>query len=182
MSDAVNEANNLDVMSSVRRKVSNGRHGDRSTLAGVDKLVLTDSLRVDHSANNAPFTEKPILAESPGRVFKVDHRITGDDNSTNDEEALQKDGLNAGSETEFSEMDGSTAVSPAEGREDRAVFTTGQSVFGSDTGLDEDMLRDMISSIVREELQGDLGERITRNVRKLVRREIHRTMVSNDLG
>lgn len=49
-----------------------------------------------------------------------------------------------------------------------------------DTVVDEDFLRDIVSEIVREELQGDLGERITRNVRKLVRREIHRALASRD--
>lgn len=38
--------------------------------------------------------------------------------------------------------------------------------------LDEDSLRGMINAIVREELQGELGERIGRNLRKLIRREI----------
>lgn len=53
---------------------------------------------------------------------------------------------------------------------------------GSDeTLLDEEMLRDMVAAIVREELQGALGERITRNVRKLVRREIHRALASHEL-
>ena len=33
-------------------------------------------------------------------------------------------------------------------------------------------LRDMINAIVRDELQGELGERINRNLRKLIRREI----------
>lgn len=47
--------------------------------------------------------------------------------------------------------------------------------------LDEDMLREMVEEIVRKELQGVLGERITRNVRKLVRREIHRAMTAQDL-
>lgn len=49
-----------------------------------------------------------------------------------------------------------------------------------DALLDEDSLRDLIAEIVREELQGALGERITRNVRKLVRREIHRALTSQD--
>lgn len=49
-----------------------------------------------------------------------------------------------------------------------------------DTELDEDALRDLISEIVRQELQGALGERITRNVRKLVRREIHRALVAQN--
>ena len=47
--------------------------------------------------------------------------------------------------------------------------------------LDEDGLRDLVADIVRQELQGALGERITRNVRKLVRREIYRAMATNEL-
>ncbi len=46
--------------------------------------------------------------------------------------------------------------------------------------IDEDMLRDMVADIVRQELTGAMGERITRNVRKLVRREIHRAMVARE--
>ena len=38
--------------------------------------------------------------------------------------------------------------------------------------LDEESLRAVINAIVREELQGELGERINRNLRKLVRQEI----------
>lgn len=53
--------------------------------------------------------------------------------------------------------------------------------YGDETAtIDEDMLRDMVAEIVRQELQGALGERITRNVRKLVRREIHRVLMSQD--
>ncbi len=39
---------------------------------------------------------------------------------------------------------------------------------------------DLVAEIVREELTGDLGERITRNVRKLVRREIHRALLTRE--
>ena len=56
-------------------------------------------------------------------------------------------------------------------------------VFGAedDSFLDEEALRELITEIVRQELQGTLGERITRNVRKLVRREIQRAMTVQDL-
>ncbi len=47
--------------------------------------------------------------------------------------------------------------------------------------IDPETLHDMVADIVRSELQGVLGERITRNVRKLVRREIHRILSSADL-
>lgn len=53
---------------------------------------------------------------------------------------------------------------------------------GEDLFVDEEMLRDIVAEIVRSELQGELGERITRNVRKLVRREIHRAIMTRDFG
>lgn len=42
--------------------------------------------------------------------------------------------------------------------------------------LDEETLREIVTQTVREELMGELGERITRNVKKLVRREIQRAL------
>lgn len=49
-------------------------------------------------------------------------------------------------------------------------------------GLDEKTLRALVVATVHEELSGELGERITRNVRKLVRREINRVLASRELG
>ncbi|MGL4234915.1 hypothetical protein [Tabrizicola sp.] len=47
--------------------------------------------------------------------------------------------------------------------------------------LDESALQDIVRIMIRAELQGQLGERITRNVRKLVRAEINRALVERDL-
>ncbi|MEN8896050.1 MAG: hypothetical protein ABF248_08175, partial [Yoonia sp.] len=44
--------------------------------------------------------------------------------------------------------------------------------------IDQDALRAMVQEVVRQELQGEMGERITRNVRKLVRREINAALSS----
>ncbi len=54
-------------------------------------------------------------------------------------------------------------------------------LMSDDTILDEESLRELVADIVRQELQGALGERITRNVRKLVRREIHRALTAQEL-
>lgn len=51
---------------------------------------------------------------------------------------------------------------------------------GADALIDEETLRILVADIIRKELQGTLGERITRNVRKLVRREIQRALSSQD--
>jgi hypothetical protein len=44
--------------------------------------------------------------------------------------------------------------------------------------FDEEVLRDLVRDLIREELHGALGERITRNVRKLVRAEIARALTA----
>lgn len=59
--------------------------------------------------------------------------------------------------------------------------TTGSDGFAEDHVLDEDTLREIVAEVVRAELQGALGERITRNMRKLVRREIHRALAAQEL-
>ncbi|MEO6298981.1 MAG: hypothetical protein ABIV25_12465 [Paracoccaceae bacterium] len=46
--------------------------------------------------------------------------------------------------------------------------------------FDEGVLRDLVRDLIREELQGGLGERITRNVRKLVRAEIARALATRE--
>jgi hypothetical protein len=65
--------------------------------------------------------------------------------------------------------------------EDTPETPIGAAFGGDDQLMDEDALRDLVSEIVRAELQGALGERITRNVRKLVRREIHRALTAQEL-
>ncbi|QHQ35571.1 hypothetical protein [Algicella marina] len=43
---------------------------------------------------------------------------------------------------------------------------------GGNAGMDEEQLRTMVAEVVRAELQGELGERLTGNIRKMVRREV----------
>ncbi len=71
-----------------------------------------------------------------------------------------------------------TAPFPMDADPDPSVGSAAAGIFGDDTVIDEAALRDLVADIVRQELQGKLGERITRNVRKLVRREIYRVISS----
>ena len=50
------------------------------------------------------------------------------------------------------------------------------------TAMEDADLRAMIVDVVRQELQGEMGERITRNVRKLVRREINNALTSKSFS
>ncbi|TVS02031.1 MAG: hypothetical protein EA407_10605 [Rhodobacteraceae bacterium] len=50
-----------------------------------------------------------------------------------------------------------------------------------ETVIDEGMLYQLVANIVRQELQGELGEKITRNIRKLVRAEVARELALRKL-
>lgn len=50
-----------------------------------------------------------------------------------------------------------------------------------DLPLAEEALRDLVRETIRQELQGPLGERITRNIRKLVRAEVARALTVQTL-
>lgn len=74
-------------------------------------------------------------------------------------------------ETKSADTSGATAITEEDALEESL----------EEQVIDEEMLREIVAEIVRSELQGALGERITRNVRKLVRREIHRFLVAQSL-
>ena len=69
-------------------------------------------------------------------------------------------------------------MAPAEDAEDAAAATAVSAAMLD--AIDEDVLQPIVARLIREELQGELGERITRNVRKLVRREILRALNSRE--
>ncbi|MDV4168367.1 hypothetical protein [Rhodovulum sp. FJ3] len=88
----------------------------------------------------------------------------------------------AAAEPEAAEVVEDTAQEAEEEPAEATSETTEDNVFEDDLSevFDEEMLRDLVSEFVRKELQGELGERITRNVRKLVRREINRALAARD--
>ena len=74
------------------------------------------------------------------------------------------------------------ATAPAPDRDADAPDDEGNAFSIKDeTVRDEEALRDLVAESVRQELMGPLGERITRNIRKLVRREIHRALNSHEV-
>ena len=80
--------------------------------------------------------------------------------------------------------DDSNAVSPDQTRTTtEAPLRLGhdQALEVDTSRLDEETLRRIVAEVVREELQGALGERITRNIRKLVRREIRLVLAADEI-
>ena len=62
-----------------------------------------------------------------------------------------------------------------------ADLTVGEDV-DPEMSFDEAVLRELVRDLILKELQGHLGERITRNVRKLVRAEIARALAIHDVS
>lgn len=75
-------------------------------------------------------------------------------------------------------VDHDAAATGARWREDEASLS--EEAPADSAFLNEEMLRDLVRDMIRQELQGTLGERITRNVRKLVRAEINRALASRE--
>lgn len=72
-------------------------------------------------------------------------------------------------------------VPAAESLPQAAPALSGPEPSDSPSGIDEALLRELIRDVLREELQGDMGERITRNLRKLIRAELARALTARDL-
>ncbi len=239
MSDAIKNLEIEDVLSSIRRLVSDAPA--KGTQEPSEKLVLTPALRVavDASAETAEpgkaweeISLEDRIAELEAAVAKSGDDWEPDGSEVKHEVAEKIDPLTVG----LAKMRGESIVAPippaptatsvaVEGpavesdavvgdvaAADEATQEPVETIEGTaeagpeiasetvdeggtpfdgegdienllqdtDTVLDEDTLRDMIAEIVRQELQGALGERITRNVRKLVRREINRALVTRD--
>lgn len=144
----------------------------------VDRLEWEEAEEVEVPQPQSEMTAEPeteaLMPEAPTEAFEEGVVTLSEDDAETSEDVLE--GLAQQLEQE--------AVSGVH----RAVETAASDEMDlgdlSDDGvvtLDEASLRDLVADIVRQELQGALGERITRNVRKLVRREIHRALAAHDL-
>ena len=194
MSESVTNVEVEDVLSSIRRLVSDDKRPSVAVISerSNDPLVLTPALRVagsDEIADNETDNAPAIQAWSDFGASPENKDALTDSEMTDDQWEPDDTGDSDYSGTEAPAMIWDDA-DPMETVDDDAVPVAdtvadfepqdgfSQSV---DDILDEEALRDIVSDIVREELQGALGERITRNVRKLVRREIHRALAAQDL-
>lgn len=66
--------------------------------------------------------------------------------------------------------------------EESSPLVTGEAPVEDAPMLDEEAIRAVVNRIVREELQGELGDRIGRNLRKLIRREIAQVLAERETG
>ncbi len=154
-----------DVLSSIRRLVSQNATAEASAA-----LVLTEAERVldedEDVLRPAPQPAAPIPTP-PSASEDEDAAIEAMDTRRIAEKlATIGDGP-----SEISELDASGVP---ENNDTFSEAVVEDSVSSVPSSIDMNALREIVTDIVREELRGPLGQKITRNVRKLVRQEIHR--------
>ncbi|MEX0312039.1 MAG: hypothetical protein AB3N17_17525 [Tateyamaria sp.] len=176
--DAFDKADEAEAVSQQPLEVADTNHADEEQDAEHEEAAEASDEQMHAAREDQGATEAETLSE---KIAALETLIAGQTEEF--EPDLPGDGAYAGTEAptieweDAEEPEDDEAFDPHEDSEadDAQVFASDEDV------LDEDALRDLVSDIVREELQGALGERITRNVRKLVRREIHRALAAQDL-
>ena len=178
--------NGENVLSSIRRLVSrepvDGPSADYAP-ASSEPLLLTQAQRVEGPAfdETGPPTEadaqhvlsRPIDMDSAPNTAQAG---VGDTDALDwqDRDEMPEGGRFVGDVDRRGEQTAPTLGDA--GAEGRALDLVDDMARADDAAL-----RDLVAEIVREELAGELGDRITRNVRKLVRREIHRVLSGRKL-
>jgi hypothetical protein len=209
MSDRLSSVEIEDVLSSIRRLVTDDlRPKVVQVVPPVpEKLLLTPALRVVQYVPDAPFAEVPedihaieetVAAIGAAVQDQGYEPETGDDSldavlPVPEWPESTWTALDMAEEGETAEViaPASVGVSPADNdamqawadeaeAEVMANLQADAQVFPQSMTFDEQVLRDLVRDLIREELQGAFGERITRNVRKLVRAELNRVTAVTD--
>jgi hypothetical protein len=173
-----------------------------------EKLLLTPALRIEeHPAPNARAQSAPVAWSLEERIAELEAAVgeTGGDWEPDGSEDADQERPNrfvfqhrplpraavprGGAEAAVAApmqlrpadlVDESDLRRMADKDDDEGDEAEGFDIFADDRLPDPDALRDLVAEIVRAELQSDLGQRVTRNIRKLVRREIRRALAARD--
>ena len=186
------------VLDSIRRLLSDGQPAERRSgaapVTGSEKLLLTPALRVGENATEPPqphvapaaWSLEERIAELEAAVGDRPDEWEPDGSEDADQERPNRFVFQHRSEQAAAPLRPAAPQPQARGTggddadEDGADENEGFDIFADDRLPDPDALRDLVAEIVRQELQSDLGQRVTRNIRKLVRREIRRALAARD--
>ena len=230
MSEPVSDGEIEDVLSSIRRLISDDVSRRAPEPQVMDRFVLTPALRVmdgdpavtgdsDDVAEPKAARVKPARAvprnveeavsatartELEERIAELEAAVSRSreewepDGSEPEAEELPERHIFAHSEPEEDQPEPSEAPSaepvPTFRRDRTEAEAEEQPEAAEDvslpersgakgTGLavvDDEALKELVAQVVRKELQGAMGERITRNVRRMVRREIQQALALKD--
>ncbi len=194
MSSSTGDGDVEDVLSAIRRLLADGRtEPSADVVAPPGRLVLVPALRVEEAEPAVPPHEQPVSPaplilhptqlQPPSAPSAPSPPESGAAGAARD--ALERRGGMASADGPPSEGDGQARpeqpsvqnVPDVGGMSSVAVPNSVAvhpvpSAAPPAAGFDEAALRALIVEVVRQELQGEFGEKVTRNLRKLVRREL----------
>lgn len=140
---------------------------DLEAVEEAEVLAFTgpDAARLEEAWRDGAWPDGPVEAEEEEAPFIA---LTGDEGEAGD----------------LAEAAAMAEIARAEDSIAATATAAMPGLFAPEDGddFDEEALREVVRDIIREELQGALGERITRNVRKLVRAEIYRALAARELS
>ena len=173
------------VLDSIRRLLADGqplrRRPEAPPVPGNEKLLLTPALRVEPQAPQPQ--PAPVAWSLEERIAELEAAV-GDAGGEWEPDGSEDPARERPSGLVFQHRPSPRKpdlVDEADlARPDRSEPEDGFDIFADDRLPDPDALRDLVAEIVRAELQSDLGQRVTRNIRKLVRREIRRALAARD--
>lgn len=181
MSDHMTTGEIEDVLSSIRRLVSEDEPVTSEKDDNADRLVLGPALRVEGDTTDASGAKgdklEAELAELEASVSKKADQWGDDD----EWEPVDPDTVRGPEAAPAQTIDADVVTFRPSAREGASPDAENVGSPDLDALLDENELRELVAEVLREELKGPLGERITRNVRKLVRREIAQALSSLDV-
>jgi hypothetical protein len=182
-----------EVISSIRRSV-----GDEASAGpgAPGRLILTPALRVGTEGGPAETPPAPVRDKAPPTPPM--QQPASAEASSLEQRIAELEAAFAGCDDEW-EPDGTETLAAATGwsrpaaapapHEGRAAETAssrdpvagGGGASGPLAVQDDEALRKLVATIIRQELEGDLGERMSQNVRKLVRCEINRALTTREM-
>ncbi|MBY6046394.1 hypothetical protein [Vannielia litorea] len=132
-----------------------------------------EAAAMEASAEDAPEAEEIEMEADAPLVFRSSHRAASHapepEDAALDGYVISTDARDAATSVEEDD-------DPWEPEVDHIAFADTLDDLAAPALIDEARLADLVSEVVRAELRGRMGERITQNVRKLVRREIARAL------
>jgi len=154
-----------EVLTSIRRMVSEEARNKAAETSEPLELGIADL------AHDAPLMLTPEQAVVAGED-EATATHAAPKKSAQASEPTQPEGHNMTDAAPTSDPVNVTDISEATPREKHENLLLDD--IAEDTGamFDEARLRSMIRDVIREEFEGELGERVSRNIRRLVRREI----------
>jgi hypothetical protein len=180
MNDTPKNSEASDVIASLKEIVSDEEEKgtEAAIVGGAEKFILAPSLRVteEPSVSNAPLNE--TLEE---KISRLEEMITETEGPSEPDYAGRPvTGLpwEEVVDAALSEIDGDLDGDTTDEKSDHADKAPSEAGADQDpiavrsVPVDYEVLRPMVADIIRDELRGVLGEKITANIRRMVHREI----------